>query len=208
MNLHRLILGALRTNCYILHDKPSNEAAVVDPADEADKIIEKLEELGCNVKYIILTHAHIDHILALDQIKAHTGAQVVIHSADVSALNNDAFNLAVYFHAKSPKTKADIAVNDGDSVMLGENELQFLHTPGHNKGSMCILYGDTLLSGDTLFYLSVGRVDHYGGNYESIIRSIKEKLLLLPDSTQVYPGHGDSTTIGFERENNSYLQEL
>lgn len=106
----------------------------------------------------------------------------------------------------SPKKKADIIVKNGDTLDLDGHELKFIHTPGHNKGSMCILCGDTLFSGDTLFLMSVGRTDHYGGNQEKIIKSIKTRLFVLDENIRVYPGHGDSTTIGYEIENNMFVR--
>ncbi len=206
MKIEKLILGALDTNCYIFYDENTKNAVIVDPAADGDIIIEKIKELNVSVKYIIITHAHIDHIMALDKVYDYTKAPVVIHADDKDALNNDAFNLAVYFHTVSPKKKADITVKNGDTLMLDNNELKFIHTPGHNKGSMCILCGDTLISGDTLFYMSVGRTDHYGGNQEMLIKSIKTRIFVLDENTKVYPGHGDDTTIKNEIENNIFVR--
>lgn len=206
MKIEKLVLGALDTNCYIFYDENTKNAVIIDPAADSDIIIEKIKELNVSVKYIIITHAHIDHIMALDEVYAYTKAPVVIHADDKDALNNDAFNLAVYFHTVSPKKKADITVKNGDKLMLDNNELKFIHTPGHNKGSMCILCGDTLISGDTLFYMSVGRTDHYGGNQEMLIKSIKTRIFVLDENTKVYPGHGDDTTIKNEIENNIFVR--
>ncbi len=206
MKTEKLVLGALDTNCYIFYDENTNEAVIIDPAADSDTIIEKIKDLNLKVKYIIITHAHIDHIMALDGVYEYTKAPVVIHSDDKDNLNNDAFNLAVYFHTVSPKKKADITVKNGDTLTLGKNVLKFIHTPGHNKGSMCILCNDILFSGDTLFLMSVGRTDHYGGNSEKIIKSIKTRLFVLDDNIRVYPGHGDETTIGFEIENNMFVR--
>ncbi len=205
MKLETLVLGSLHTNCYILLDEASGEAAVIDPADQAGRILEAVQKLGCKVKYIIVTHAHIDHIAALDEVAKATGAPVVIHSADQYTLNNDALNLALYFGLPAPAVKPSIVVNDGDTLMLGKEPLHILHTPGHNKGSMCILTGDILLAGDTLFHESVGRVDHYGGSMEEILHSVNDKLMKLDDAIKVYPGHGPSTTIGHERTHNPYV---
>ena len=206
MKTERLVLGALDTNCYIFYDENTKNAVLIDPAADGDTIISKIKQLGITVKYIIITPAHIDHIMALDEIAEFTKAPVVIHSDDKDTLNNDAFNLAVYFHTVSPKTKADIIVKNGDTLDLDGHEIKFIHTPGHNKGSMCILCGDTLFSGDTLFLMSVGRTDHYGGNQEKIIKSIKTRLFVLDENIRVYPGHGDPTTIGYEIENNMFVR--
>ena len=204
MKLETLVLGSLQTNCYILIEETTSEAVIIDPADQADAILTAVEQLHCTVKYIIVTHAHIDHIAALDTVAKATGAPVVIHAADQHTLNNDALNLALYFGLSAPTVKASVIVNDGDTLSLGGQTLQILHTPGHNKGSMCILCGDILISGDTLFYESVGRVDHYGGNLQDILQSL-DRLLQLPDDTKVYPGHGPATTIGHERTHNPYV---
>lgn len=205
MKLETLVLGSLQTNCYIWVEETSKEAVIIDPADEAERILETVAQLNCHIKYIIVTHAHIDHIAALDAVAKATGAPVVIHAADQHTLNNDALNLALYFGLPAPTVSASVIVHDGDTLPLGNQTLQILHTPGHNKGSMCLLCGDTLIAGDTLFYESIGRVDHYGGNQQEILQSL-QKLLKLPPETKVYPGHGPSTTIGHERTHNPYVK--
>ncbi|MBE7038628.1 MAG: MBL fold metallo-hydrolase [Ruminococcaceae bacterium] len=206
MRIIKLTLGALDTNCYILYDPDTKEAAVIDPADEETKIIDTINNYNLKVKYIIITHAHIDHLLALDKVYEYTNASVVIHFDDKDALNNDVFNLASFFNAKSPLKKADITVKNGDILPLGENTLTFIHTPGHNRGSMCIHTDNILISGDTLFNLSIGRTDYYGGNFDTIINSIKKRLFVLDDDTKVYPGHGQETTIGYEIKNNPFIR--
>lgn len=206
MRIIKLTLGALDTNCYILYDPDTKEAAVIDPADEETKIIDTINNYNLKVKYIIITHAHIDHLLALDKVYEYTNASVVIHFDDKDALNNDVFNLASFFNAKSPLKKADITVKNGDILRLGENTLTFIHTPGHNRGSMCIHTDNILISGDTLFNLSIGRTDYYGGNFDTIINSIKKRLFVLADDTKVYPGHGQETTIGYEIKNNPFIR--
>lgn len=205
MILKQLSLGALDTNCYFLADEQTHTVAVIDPAADAPKILATLQENGWTAKYIIITHAHIDHIAALDDVAKATGAKVVLHNADRNILNNDALCLALYFGLPAPKVPADILVNDGDTLSIGNLTLTFIHTPGHNPGSMCILVDDTLIAGDTLFYESVGRVDHYGGDYQTILRSLN-RLMELDDAVKVYPGHGPATTIGHERMHNPYIR--
>ena len=199
MDLKRLVLGDLQTNCYILTDKETREIAVVDPSADVSRILDALYEGKTKVKYIILTHTHIDHVMALDELKKETGAQIVVHREEASHLNDAKFTLSALFSADTPKSKADISVSDGDELALGGEKLKFIHTPGHTVGGMCILCGNILVSGDTLFNQSVGRSDFPGGNHSQLIASINDKLM-------VYPGHGPSTTIGYERENNLYLQ--
>ena len=205
MILERLILGDLQTNCYILADNDTKECAIFDPSAEADRIMSVINQHELKAKYIILTHVHIDHVMALDEIKKITGASVVVHTDEADLLNDITGTLAQLFNTAPPKTKADIKVSDGDTVSLGEKEIKFIHTPGHTIGCMCALCENMLISGDTLFSESIGRTDFPGGNHNLLISSIKNKLMSLNDEIRVYPGHGPSTTIGHERMYNPYL---
>lgn len=205
MILERLVLGGLQTNCYVLADEETKECAVFDPAADADRIMSVVNQYGLNVKYIILTHVHIDHIMALDELKEITGAEIVVHVAEAKLLNDSNGTLAQLFGTVPPESKADMTVSDGDSLYLGKAEIKFIHTPGHTVGGMCALCGDTLISGDALFAESIGRTDFPNGNHSQLISSIKNKLLTLEDNICVYPGHGPSTTIGHERDYNPYL---
>lgn len=197
--------GLLGANFYITADEESNEAILIDPGADGEKIVNALKNLGCKLKYIIITHAHADHIGALDFVAEQTGAPVVIHTLDSDALNNSVWNLCDRFHMASPKKKCDIAVSDNDTLMLGNNIIEFIHTPGHTRGSMCIHIGDMLFSGDTLFRASIGRTDFMGGSYADITDSINNKLFALSGNTKVYPGHGEETTIQYEKENNPFV---
>ncbi len=205
MIIERLTLGGLQTNCYLLADGEAGECAVFDPAAEADRILAAARRHSLRIKYIILTHVHIDHIMALDELKAATGAEIVVHSAEADLLNDSAGTLAQLFAAEPPRSRADTAVSEGDVLRLGKAELKFIHTPGHTVGGMCVLCGDILISGDTLFAESVGRTDFPGGSHAQLMQSINQKLMTLDDDIQVFPGHGPSTTIGHEREHNPYL---
>ncbi|MBQ6998820.1 MAG: MBL fold metallo-hydrolase [Clostridia bacterium] len=205
MIIDRLILGNLQTNCYILADEQTKECAVFDPAAEAGRIIAAIEKRNLKVKYIILTHVHIDHIMALDELKDLTGAQIVASTAEAELLNDNMGTLAELFSTVPPCSKADITVSDGDALCLGKSEMKFILTPGHTIGGMCILCGDILISGDTLFASSVGRTDFPGGSHSQLISSINDKLMKLDDNVQVYPGHGMPTTIGDERVGNPFI---
>lgn len=206
MEIKSAPLGELGTNFYIVTDNPSKKAFAVDPGDDAEIAASLIEDTGCELQYIIITHAHADHIGALDFLKNRfPNAKIVIHSLEAAALNDDKFNLCNRFYMNSPLSVADITVNDGDILMLGDNKLTFIHTPGHTKGSMCILTDNFLISGDTLFQGSIGRYDFPGGDYAAIINSIKTKLLTLDENTVAYPGHGNPTTIKYEKENNPFL---
>ena len=206
MIFKKLVLGMLHTNCYILGDDATNEVAVFDPGAKAKNIIDTIEKNGYKVKYIIITHAHFDHVLALDELKdTYPDAKIVLHSADEPYLNLDHDNFSRHFKTYPPKRKADICVNDADKLSVGNVELTIWHTPGHSRGSMCVITEDLVISGDTLFYMSIGRTDFDGGDFDTIVKSLK-RLATLPDETKVYPGHGDATTIGFEKGNNQFMR--
>lgn len=206
MKIKTAPLGELGTNFYIVTDDISKKAFVVDPGDDGEIAASLIKDTGYSLEYIIITHAHADHIGALDFLKAKfPDAKIVIHALEADSLNDDNYNLCSHFYMPSPKSKANITVNDNDILMLGNNKLKFIHTPGHTKGSMCILTDDFLISGDTLFQSSIGRCDFPGGDYAAIIDSIKTKLLILDGDTVAYPGHGNPTTIKYEKENNPFL---
>lgn len=205
MRIERLMLGLLHTNCYILYDEKTKEAVVVDPATSFEKIEAKLNELNLQVKYIILTHAHSDHICALDKLADITGAKVCIGSDDAAALNNGEINLCNYFRHPSPTRVADILLNDGDRLTLSGTTLKIISTPGHTCGSISIFFENSVISGDTLFFESVGRTDFVTSSTTALMKSIKDKLYLLDRSCTVYPGHGEFTTIGHEIDNNPFV---
>lgn len=202
MDFQRFSLGDLATNSYVLFDEKNGVAALFDAPAEADRIIAFLNEKGLSLKYIFLTHAHFDHIMALSELKETTGAQIVIHRDEEQYLNNTELNLS-YFPL--PSVKADIKVCDGDVIEFADVKIKVIHTPGHTLGGVCYLFDETLVSGDTLFYGSIGRYDFPMGDFDTEINSIKEKLMVLPDNIKVYPGHGPATTIGNERKENPYL---
>ena len=206
MKIKTAPLGQLGANFYIVYSEDQKEIFAVDPGDCPDIIKQLISDTGCELKYIILTHAHVDHIGALDELKKTFNAPVVICSSEADSLNNEELNLCSPFGASSPKTKADITVCHGDTIPFGSKEIKFLHTPGHTVGSMCICYEDAVFTGDTLFNLSIGRCDFPGGNFDDIIASIKNKLYTLPGSTTVYPGHGDASTIDYEKNNNPFVR--
>lgn len=206
MKLHTLVLGGLGTNCYILADQTNHNAIVVDAPDNADAILSFLKEQDYHLTGIVLTHAHFDHILALADLKTATGAPVMAHQNGPDFLNDGIKNLCHYAGIDWTPVVPDRLLSDGDTVTLGDTAFTVLHTPGHTSDCICLYGGGVLISGDTLFQGSVGRTDHPTGSLPQEIASIQEKLMVLPDETPVYPGHGPKTTIGAERRGNPYLQ--
>ncbi len=202
MNIKTFNLGG--TNCYIIWDNISLEAAVIDPSDS--NILSFINENSLTVKYIILTHCHFDHIGGVRTVADKTNAKIAIHKSDACGLTDNQFNLGTMLGEDYTQGEADILLSDGDILNIGNITLKILHTPGHTPGGIGILANESVLfSGDTLFRRSIGRSDFPGGNHTVLINSIKTKLMPLPDDTPVYPGHEASTTIGEERMQNPYI---
>jgi len=198
--------GIFGSNSYIVWE--GTEGAVIDAGVQDKTILNFIKENNINIKYIILTHGHIDHIYFVDALKKKTGAKVIIHRNDNEMLPDPGLNGSRLFGQDRASSKADETVEDKDTITVGELKFEVLHTPGHSLGSMCLKIGDKLFSGDTLFCLGYGRTDLHGGSQREMDNTFRHKLLKLDDNTKVYPGHGDSTTIGFERQNNSYVRSL
>ncbi|WP_243276933.1 MBL fold metallo-hydrolase [Desulfallas sp. Bu1-1] len=198
-------VGPMDSNCYIIGCEKTRTAAVVDPGAEGGRILRRLESLGLTCKYIIITHGHIDHIGALKEVQQATGAEVLIHKDDAGMLTSPAQNLSLFMGSMLKFKEADRLLEDGDKIQVGDITLEVIHTPGHTPGGICLKVGQDLITGDTLFAGSVGRSDFPGGNHNVMINSIKTKLLVFPDSTRIYPGHGPSSTIGAEKRHNPFL---
>lgn len=207
IQVEKLVLGELATNTYIVTDTESGECAVVDPAIESDELLASIENK--NVKYILLTHGHFDHIGGAKALKEKTGAKVVIHREDAPALNDGVLSLfkLQYPHKSTPKVEADVLVEDGSKIPFANGEISVLHTPGHTRGGVCYIFESdrVLFSGDTLFKLTAGRTDFKGGNPREELMSLA-KIGDLEGDYIVYPGHNEDTTLQFERENNRYMK--
>lgn len=196
----------LVTNTYIICDEKTKETMVVDPGGEPEKIIEMLDILKAELKYIFLTHCHADHIGGINELKDSKGGKILISRADSEGLYNEEISLAYYINAQNPELEADSRVDDGDLIHVGELQFKVIETPGHTKGGLCLYCENERLvfTGDTLFSGTWGRTDLPTGNFVEIIDSITYKLMALPDETIVYPGHGRTTMISDEK--NIYLE--
>jgi hydroxyacylglutathione hydrolase len=235
--IHEVLpVGWLQCNCQVIGDPETREALVLDPGDEVERVLEVLRRHSLNVRAIVSTHAHIDHVGGLQKLQAVTGAPVLMHGDDLE-LYRHLDEQAAWLGVPPPlSARVDQLLREGDVVRWGGYAASVLHTPGHTPGSVSLYlssehaYGvppedaghvtparadhagaaelrkGILLAGDTLFAGSIGRTDLWGGSFEDILRSIHAKLLVLPDQTLVYPGHGPATTIGEERANNPFLQ--
>ncbi len=198
-------LGNLQTNCYIIAEKSSQKAVVIDPADEGERIYQLIEERGWMLEKIVLTHGHFDHIRGLNALKQRNAVEVLIHQADSDMLTNAEKNFSLFLGNPFTTDKADGFLKEGETIKIGSLELGVIHTPGHTPGSVCFLGDGLAVVGDTLFRSSIGRTDLPGSSTEQLLRSIRQSLLVLSDETRVYPGHGPQTTIGIERRGNPFL---
>lgn len=206
--LLRYIKGPLEVNTFLIADMkgPERIAAVIDPAGPDDEIADDIKKYNLHLKYIINTHGHIDHIAFNKYFKTRYGCELLIHEADAEMLGTIHDDFLFILTAAEVSPPADRTFKDGEILRIGEVELKVIHTPGHTPGGICLQGDGYIISGDTLFEGSIGRTDLPGGSYEALMNSIENRLLTLPDDTSVYPGHGDFTTIGEEKESNPFLQ--
>lgn len=201
----RLIVGPLQVNCYILADEKTKEAVVIDPGDDAEDILRLIREKGLKVRYLVNTHAHFDHVGANRQLKEATGAELLLHEKDAVVLTSSPKQAAIFNMKTIASPPADKYLRQGDVINAGEVSLKVLHTPGHTPGGISLAEQGMVFTGDALFAGSIGRTDFPGGDMMTLLGSIKQNLLSLPDETRVFPGHGPDTTIGDERRENPFL---
>jgi hydroxyacylglutathione hydrolase len=202
-----LSVGLLQCNCSIFGDETTGEAIVIDPGDDISRIEAVLAKHGLRCAAIVITHAHIDHIGGAQKLKAKTAAPVYMNAQDQDLYDHLDMQAAWLGVPTPDKTDIDMQARDGDTLQLGATALHVMHTPGHTQGSLCLWLPSEskLIAGDTLFHESIGRTDLPGGDSRQILASIHTKLLALPEHTVVYPGHGATTTIGYERDHNPFL---
>lgn len=203
MDVYKFPAGVYQANCYIVN-AGCGEGFVVDPGGDCNGISRIIADKKIAVKFIILTHGHFDHIGAVKCLKEKLNIPVYMNSKDAYLVNGKSSDMSFLQGGVEP-FEADRFLSDGDTLKVGGKSIMIYETPGHTPGGICAVIEDIAFTGDTLFSGSIGRTDFPGGSYDAIISSIKEKLMLLPDDTLVYPGHGPSTTIGEQRENNPFL---
>ena len=207
--IHEILpVGPLQCNCSVIGDETSREAIVIDPGDNIENVLALVRKHHLEVKQIVITHAHIDHVGGAMKLRAATGAPILLNQNDYALLKMLDVQAAWIGVATPEKVQIDQNLSDADVVKAGLLSAQVLHTPGHTEGSVCLYFPaeKKLIAGDTLFAGSVGRTDLPGGSYEKILQSLHQRVLALPDETVVVPGHGPLTTIGEERESNPFLR--
>jgi len=208
--IHEILpVGPLQCNCSVIGDEATREAMVIDPGDDIEDVLALVRKHNLQVKQIVITHAHIDHVGGAMKLRAATGAPILLNQNDYELLKMLDVQ-ASWIGMKDPgKVQIDQSLGQADTVVAGALKAEVLHTPGHTEGSVCLYFPleKKLIAGDTLFAGSIGRTDLPGGSFDKIIRSLREKVLALPDETVVVPGHGSLTTIGEERESNPFLRK-
>ena len=203
-----MVLGMVQTNTWFVINEKTKELILIDPADDAGRIIRKIEADGLKLQGILLTHGHFDHIGAVDDLRAYfKGVQCYAGEKEEEVLENGSYNLSASW-AVALSIRADRLLRDKETLTLAGFEIKVIETPGHTKGGVCYYLSEegVLFSGDTLFRTSVGRTDFPTGSMSAIVCSIKGKILVLPDDTKVFPGHGESTSVAYEKKYNPFLQ--
>jgi hydroxyacylglutathione hydrolase len=206
MILETFEVGPFMVNCYLVGCETTGDAMIIDPGDMGDMVLARARELNLQVKHIINTHGHADHIKDNGLIKDRTGAPIWIHPLDAPMLPVPNHNLSAFFGFSISSPPADKFLEDRQEFKLGALSFKIIHTPGHSPGGICLLNDKILFCGDTLFCESIGRTDLPGGDFDTLEQSIRNRIYTLDDDVTVYPGHGPTTTIGFEKHSNPFVR--
>ena len=207
MLINTYVAGPIDANNYLVYDEKSKEAVLIDCSDYIAELVDFVDKNGLTVKYILLTHGHFDHILGVNSMKEALRAKVFIHGSDLSMVENLGFQMQMFgFPAQNDAPQIDDTLQNAGELRIGGNKIEVIETAGHTSGSVSYKIGDVLFSGDTLFRESIGRTDLPQGNFRDIIHSVKEVLFALDDNVKVYTGHGEPTTIGYEKKFNEILR--
>lgn len=206
LHVEKMVLGQVSTNCYLAVNKQTKEVILIDPADAARRIEKKIKDLGGKPVAVLLTHGHFDHIGAASELGNLYDIMIYAHEAEQEIMENSMLNLSANF-GDPFGAEPDMLLSDGQELILAGMKVQVLHTPGHTKGGVCYYFPeeDIVFSGDSLFHCSIGRTDFPTGSMSELVRAVKDKLFVLPDNVKVYPGHGEETTIRYEKKYNPFL---
>ncbi|MBL7072951.1 MAG: MBL fold metallo-hydrolase [Candidatus Omnitrophica bacterium] len=202
LKIKKFVIGPIQTNCYLIYGEKSLKGALIDPGAYSEEIDKYIKELKLDMQFILNTHGHADHISG----NSFYNLPIYIHEADEACLSDSDKNLSYFSGENIKPMKAEKLLKDADVVSLGDISLEIIYTPGHTLGGISVLAGDVLFSGDTLFFEGIGRTDLPGGSYESLAKSIRERIFTLQDSVKVYPGHGPETTIAHEKKKNPFVK--
>lgn len=203
--LQKIVAGDMQANCYIIAEKDGGKGIIIDPGGDAIKILDIVQENELEILYIVATHAHIDHIADIELIKNSVNAQFLLHFLDLSFLKDPNLNLSFFMQPPRIFSPPEKLAQEGEKIRAGKIDLEILHTPGHTPGSISLKIDKCIFTGDTLFSMSVGRTDLPGGDFTTLQNSIREKILILPDDTRIFPGHGPESTVGKEKEANPFI---
>lgn len=207
MNYIKVDINNGEMNCYLVFNEGTREAGIIDPGDEYEKILKNIEDNNLIPKYILLTHSHGDHIGSIGKLQDRfPNLKLGVHKDEAHMLADPNLNLSGYILREAVSFNADFTFEDGVEIYLGDEKLTVIHVPGHSPGGACFLVDDKVFVGDVLFKRSIGRSDLYGGDGSLLVKSIEERLMILPDEYLVFPGHGPDTTIGGERQRNPFLR--